>query len=86
MVERDFGLHLSFGKIYLLLTHSTAVGTQTDEEHLSDVVAIDPGVRGRPIRLKVMSLSMVRIQPRSLTSCSRESIEANSTSSWQESD
>jgi hypothetical protein len=86
MVEHDFGLHLSFGKIYLLLTHSTAVGTQTDEEHLSDVVAIDPGVRGRPIRLKVMSLSMVRIQPRSLTSCSRESIEANSTSSWQESD
>jgi transposase len=45
MVERDFGLHLSFGKIYLLLSHSTAVGTQTDEEHLSDVVAIDPGVR-----------------------------------------
>jgi hypothetical protein len=45
MMERDFGLHLSFGKIYLLLTHSTAVDTQTDEECLSDVVAIDPGVR-----------------------------------------
>jgi hypothetical protein len=45
MMGRDFGIHLSFGKIYLLLSHSTAVGTQTDEEHLSDVVAIDPGVR-----------------------------------------
>jgi len=45
MMERDFGLHLSFGKIYLLLSHSTTVGTQTDEEYLSDVVAIDPGVR-----------------------------------------
>ena len=42
MMERDFGLHLSSGKIYLLLSHSTAVGAQTDEEH---VVAIDPGVR-----------------------------------------
>jgi transposase len=45
MMGRDFGIHLSFGKIYLLLSHSTTAGTQTDEEHLSDVVAIDPGVR-----------------------------------------
>jgi hypothetical protein len=45
MMGRDFGIHLSFGKIYLLLSHSTPVGTQTDEEHIGDVVAIDPGVR-----------------------------------------
>jgi hypothetical protein len=31
MMERNFGLHLSPGKIYLLLSYSTAVGTQTDE-------------------------------------------------------
>ena len=45
IMGRDFDIHLSFGKIYLLLSHSTTVGTQTHEEHLSDVVAIDPGVR-----------------------------------------
>jgi hypothetical protein len=45
MMGRDFGIHLSFGKIYLLFSHSTVVETQIYEEHLSDVVAIDPGVR-----------------------------------------
>jgi hypothetical protein len=51
MMGRDFGIHLSFGKMYLRLSHSATVDIQTDEEHLSDVVAIDPGVSVPPILL-----------------------------------
>jgi transposase len=45
LMQHDFGIHTSFGKLYLLLTYKKTVGTIPRNNDTNTVVAIDPGVR-----------------------------------------
>ncbi len=45
LMQHDFGIHVSFGKVYLLLTYKKMAGTIPRNKDTNSVVAIDPGVR-----------------------------------------